>query len=139
MYQPPEPTMWPTDLPRPSVEQIKSAVLIGMRCPFDDALESKRRHAAAVLCRRMCALLCQRIRGMSTPEVAIALGTSSHTAYTRNGDWLCEFCHSIAGTAAYNEIVKTLMEEIKSRRDTEENPYRDAARAALSNHAGGQA
>lgn len=114
MYQPPEPMSWPAQLRRPSCEQIGSAVLFAMNSPHENALEVYERKSGVSVVRYMYSLACQRIRGMSTVEVAGVLNAKSHSSFTSNGTWISEFCRSSAGTAAYNEIIKALVQQMEA-------------------------
>ncbi len=113
MYQPPEPHLWPADLTRPSCDQIRQAVLTATRTNPDKFMTGRGTPSIA---RRMYGLLCQRIRGMSTPEIADVLGVAAHSSFANNGDSVCEYCQSVCGTATYNEIVRVLIVEMETRR-----------------------
>lgn len=134
LYIAPEPRLWPGHLPRPSCNQIASAVATSLRISSAGSFLDGNRVLAHIIPKRMFGLLASRIRGMSTPEIARFLGVESHTAFTKNGDWACEFCRSAGGTAMYNEIVRAL--EVEAARDHDPLDYTEAARLALKNHAG---
>ena len=136
MYEPPEPILWPSDLPRPTIDQIKSAVLTSMQYPRLDAFGNLKRNQQAALARRLFSLVCLRVRGMSTPEIADVVGVASHSTFTNNGDWIAAYCRSSSGTASYNEIIKALIVEqrgIFARGDA----HAAVVRKSLRNHAGG--
>ena len=135
MYEPPKPIIWPAGLPKPTCERIGSAVLTAMNSPYLEALCQYQRKPGVSLVRYMYNLACQRIRGMSTVEVARLMGAKSHTPFTNNGDWVAAFCRSSAGTAAYNEIMKALLVEASSMH-ARDSQYARVARNALRNHAG---
>lgn len=133
-YYPPEPRLWPGNLPRPSCDQIAEAVAVSMRIKGGKTFMDGRRVIAHVIARRMFGLIASRIRGMSTPEIAGFLNVAAHSAFTNNGDWACEFCRSSCGTAAYNEIVKAL--ELEVGRDYQPGACYEAARIALAKRGG---
>jgi len=136
LYQAPKQRPWPASLPRPSTDQIASAVSTAMRITGDRIFYEHNRSATHVIARRMFGLLAVRIRGMSTPEVADVLGVASHTSFVRdNRSQVSEFCRSAAGTAMYNEIGRAL--EIEVEESYKPLTFREATREALAGHAGG--
>lgn len=112
--------LWPSELPRPSYEQIRDAVFYCIGSPAiplgKDASGVVNRKPPAVLARTLVGAVCHRCCGMSGPEVADAIGVSSHSTFVgQASSWAGYLLHAPGGMSLYNRVVHTLVKQQRAK------------------------
>jgi|11BtaG_2_1085332.scaffolds.fasta_scaffold36859_2 hypothetical protein len=141
----PDYSLWPNHWPKPSFEQICSEVLRAMGIPSQPlgsvivkSTMQHRRPADLAFASVVIARLASTIRGMSSPEVARALGMKSHGYLTEKRNWSVRFMASEEGINMHNRLMVSVarscgIDGAPIIRGDQAGKFN----ATLTNHAGG--
>jgi hypothetical protein len=101
---------WPPDVPRPSVEQIRAAILAHVAPDRKAWPVSSERSFIAGFMRQLCAGVARDVLHMRADELAEACGYRAHSSIYQPGR-TAAMCESPAGIAMRSAVLYRLVRE----------------------------